>query len=91
MSICVSGYPAAMRSAVWTKRSLFDALERVERLDFGKASFAHAMADCGILTRGLLGCERLVQEFLVAPVLFERLACEGLVATSKARHFERPS
>jgi hypothetical protein len=73
----------------------FDAIggrkvEGVERLHLGEARFAKALADHGLMPRGELRAEHLLEIVLMRPVRVARLAGEPFKAPGHAWQLERP-
>ena len=64
-------------------------IERVQRLDFGKARLSEALADHRFVPGRLLGAEDLVEILLVRPVRVARLAGEAFKDARDARHLQR--
>lgn len=64
-------------------------VEAVERLDFWESRLAQALANHGLVPRGVLGRQHLVQVVLKGPVLLARLTRQGLEAAHEPGHLER--
>ena len=62
----------------------------VEGLHLGEARLAKPLTDHGLVPRGLLRREHLVQVILVWPVRVARLASEGFEGARHARQLQRP-
>src|SRR4029453_4811689 len=63
-------------------------VESVEGLELREACLADALAHGGVVTRGLLDGEALVQVVLDGPALLAGLPAERLEAAREARHLE---
>ena len=81
------------RASVWICVALTPSAvvksKRVEGLHLGKARLAQPLADDGLVARGLLGGEHLVEIILVRPMRIARLTRQGFKGARDAGQFQR--